>query len=162
MILKDTAWFPKSRWMFFYFFMFSYSILSLKFGALYCYADNFSSIIYNNPFSSFNIKISAASRSIPRHLLPASTMSPNKCNSLEELTDRRIRNPRQVLLLRRRCHTARIAVAVLNMIWTPGTLALSHKIIYKNRKSRETVPLQNLHAAFFLRNYLIKPEKLIG
>ena len=59
---------------------------------------------------------SAASWSIPRLFLPASTMSAGKCNSLEKLSNRRIRNLRQVLYLRRRWTTARIAAAVLNMI----------------------------------------------
>ena len=40
------------------------------------------------------LRKSSTSRSIPRLLLPASTTSPGKCISLEELSDRRIRNPR--------------------------------------------------------------------
>ena len=71
---------------------------------------------FNNPSSYLQLRKSPAIRCNRRFLLSASTMVPGKCNSQEKLSDRRIRNLRQVLQLRRRCPTARIGAAVLNMI----------------------------------------------
>ena len=57
-------------------------------------------------------------------------MGPSKCNGQGKYPDRKIRNLRQVLSLRRRCPTARIAAAVLNLICgvksAPGGRKIMH------------------------------------